>query len=227
MTKPMNEIRFWHQVPLKDGRVTPGRIPISSLEGAYLFSGLNFNGMSVLDIGCWDGYFCFMAEQRGAARVVGFDDPDLREDGMDGFEFLHAHFKSNVQFIRGNIFRPLSELFDIVLCYGVLYHVNDPLTAAINTFQLSRNIVIFEGLLYEDANPSLRLIAPLELNNDNSNIYAYSTGWLNMVARQNGFEPVQHMQQNPMRGTMKYRRVTDSIPKYAKRCFSVPPLALT
>ena len=29
-----------------------------------------FHGKSVLDIGCWDGYWSFYAERRGAASVL-------------------------------------------------------------------------------------------------------------------------------------------------------------
>ena len=33
----------------------------------------DFRGRSVLDIGAWDGYYSFLAERRGAARVVALD----------------------------------------------------------------------------------------------------------------------------------------------------------
>ena len=31
---------------------------------------LDFRGKTVLDIGCWDGYWSFYAERRGAREVV-------------------------------------------------------------------------------------------------------------------------------------------------------------
>ncbi|HEX3840207.1 MAG TPA: methyltransferase domain-containing protein [Acidimicrobiales bacterium] len=33
----------------------------------------NFEGLSVLDIGAWDGYYSFLAERNGASRVVALD----------------------------------------------------------------------------------------------------------------------------------------------------------
>lgn len=73
-TLDYGEITWWHQVPLRDGRVTPGQSPTCRLEPFYLFDRIDFVGRSVLDIGCWGGYFSFMAEQRGARRVVAFHD---------------------------------------------------------------------------------------------------------------------------------------------------------
>ncbi len=222
--KDMNEIEFWHKVPLGDGRVTPGKVDISELEDAYMFSALNFEGTSVIDIGAWDGYFSFMAEQRGAKRVVAFDDPDYRWGGMDGFNFLKDHFRSNVEFVRGTIFKPLKEQFDIVLCYGVLYRLNDPLTAAINAFQMSKGIVVFEGLMLDVPDPVLLLLEPGAMAGDRSNLYMASTGWLKMVAKLNGFELLGHVQQNPQRGAMMFRAVAPKVPAYPKSCYSLPPL---
>jgi len=184
--KKMHGIKFWHQVPLDDGRVTPGMIDVKSLEDNYMFSKLDFKGKSLIDIGCWDGYFCFMAEKRGA------------------------------------IFQPLQEKFDIVLCYGVLYHLNDPLTAAINAFQMSRDIVIFEGLMFEDDRPILMLLDPGELGGDPSNLYTMSTAWMNKVAWLNGFELVVH-QQFSHRGTMMFRAVEPKVPQFPAHCYSLPP----
>ena len=221
--KAMEDIPFWHKVQLDDGRVTPGKIDIQALEGDYLFSVLDFKDKSVLDIGCWDGYFSFMAERRGANRVVGFDNPDFRWGDMDGFNFLREHFKSNVEFIKGSIFQPLDEKFDIVLCYGVLYHLNDPLTAATNAFQMSKGIVIFEGLMFVDERPLMMLLEPGELGGDNSNVYTISSEYLIKVARLNGFELVMHRQPFPHRGTMMFRLKELKIPKFGANCYSLPP----
>lgn len=222
--KEMNEIQWWHIVPLRDGRVTPGKSHVSKYEDDFAFTSLDFTGKSVLDIGAWDGYWSFRAEQRGASRVVAMDDPDLRWGGMDGFEFLHDHFESKVEFSCGSIYQPLKEKFDIVLCYGVLYHVNDPLTAAINAFQMAREQCVIEGLIIDAPDPILLLIPPGAVNNDPTNVYMASTGWVNMVAKLNGFELVEHRQREATRATMRFRAVTPQTPQWPAFCYSVPPL---
>ncbi len=221
--KGIDEIQWWHRVPLGDGRFTPGLSDVSRLEDVFLFPSLDLTGKSVLDIGCWDGYFSFRAEQRGASRVVAMDDPDVRWGGTDGFDFLHDHFRSRVEFVKRSIYQPLDEQFDVVLCYGVLYHVNDPLTAAINAFQMSRDIVAFEGLILDVPDPILLLLPPGSVNNDPTNLYMLSTGWLNTVAELNGFEIVTHFQQTQQRGATIYRRVRDAVPGYPAYCYSLPP----
>ena len=105
--KGIDEIRWWHRGPLKDGRVTPGLSNVSQLEDVFLFPSLDFTDKSVLDIGCWDGYFSFRADQLGAKRVFAIDDPYLRWGGMDGFELV-THFQQTPQ--RGaTIYRRVTQ----------------------------------------------------------------------------------------------------------------------
>ncbi len=61
----------WHHaIDLGNGIVTPGRsAPNRRLEATLP----DLRGRSVLDIGAWDGYHSFLAERRGAARVVALD----------------------------------------------------------------------------------------------------------------------------------------------------------
>ena len=63
-------MRWHHQIDLGGGLVTPGladRLP--ELERTLP----EMSGRSVLDIGAWDGLYSFLAEQRGASRVVALD----------------------------------------------------------------------------------------------------------------------------------------------------------
>ena len=62
--------RNWHhRIDLGDGLVTPGGSePVLSPADFPPLA-----GRSVLDIGAWDGYYSFLAERAGAARVVALD----------------------------------------------------------------------------------------------------------------------------------------------------------
>jgi tRNA (mo5U34)-methyltransferase len=238
----IEKIQWFHSVTLKDGRVTPGKVDVARHVSLYLFDRLDFTHRSVLDIGCWDGYFSFMAEQRGARRVVSLDNPEFRWGGLDGYRFLHEHFESKAEWRLGSIYDLPEERFDIVLCYGVLYHINDPLTAMINTFHVTQQEVVFEGVFYEDAEPTLFLLDPGEFHGDPTNIYALSTGYLEKVAVLCGFRLVDiHRRPYAMtrwrrllrtkrpgldRATMRFRRVAEAVPGYRAQCFSMPPRAL-
>jgi tRNA (mo5U34)-methyltransferase len=62
-------IRWFHTIDLGDGVVTNG-LGVQT-HGEEIFP--DVSGRSVLDIGAWDGCYSFMAEQRGASRVVALD----------------------------------------------------------------------------------------------------------------------------------------------------------
>jgi len=238
----IEDIQWFHQLTLKDGRVTQGLVDMARHEHLYLFDRLELQGKSLLDIGCWDGYFSFMAEQRGARRVVSLDNPDFRWGGLDGYNFLHRHFESRAEWRRGSIYDLPDERFDIVLCYGVLYHLNDPLSAMINSFHAALEEVVFEGLIYEDRQPTLFLLAPKELDGDPTNLYTMSTAYVEKVAAMCGFELVDSQmrhyastalrrslrksQPRTDRAAMRFRRVAELTPAYKESCFSVAPKGL-
>jgi len=223
--------------------MTPGLTDIAKKESLYLFDRVDFAGKSVLDIGCWDGYFSFMAEQRGASRVLSLDDPHFRWGGTDGYRFLHDHFKSQAEWRKGSIYELPDERFDIVLCYGVLYHINDPLTAMINCFKSALDQVLFEGLFYEHPQPLLWLLAPREFHGDPTSVYALSTGYLTKVATICGFKLVdikypryaatrikrlfRRTRPGYDRAAMRFKRVGNFMPDYKASCFSLPPKGFT
>lgn len=199
--------------------MTPGQVPVYQLESNYLFDRFDFRGKSVLDIGCWDGYFSFMAEQRGARRVLALDNLSFRWGGLDGFNFLYEHFQSKVEWREGTVYRLPEETFDIVLCYGVLYHLSDPLLAAINCFQRAEEFVVFESVMIENPQPALLLLEP-PYQQDPSNVYAPSTGFLEKVAQLNGFKLIE-LKPCGNRIAMLFQVSAKTKPLYLPRCF--PP----
>ncbi len=86
-------------------------------------------GRRWLDVGCmWgiDGALCFVAEEAGAREVTGVD----VMDATPAFRAQHAHQRSAVRFVRGDVNDPgLLEavgVHDVVFCAGLLYHAPDP-----------------------------------------------------------------------------------------------------
>jgi tRNA (mo5U34)-methyltransferase len=71
----VEDVTFWfHSIDVGEGVVTPGQKSADVLRGELDSLDLPpLAGKSVLDIGAWDGYFSFAAEERGAARVVALD----------------------------------------------------------------------------------------------------------------------------------------------------------
>lgn len=87
LRKKVNEIEWFHSIDLGNGVFTLGKDNTSEkLKTLNLPSDLS--GMSVLDIGAWDGFFSFECEKRGAKSVLATDSFCWDGDGWgtkDGF----------------------------------------------------------------------------------------------------------------------------------------------
>ena len=87
-----------------------------------------FAGRSVLDVGAFDGFYSFLAEARGARRVVAVDNEQyvdwvrarfgLTVEGGVGFRAIAGLVGSRVEYRRMDALdvHQLGERFDVVLC---------------------------------------------------------------------------------------------------------------
>jgi tRNA (mo5U34)-methyltransferase len=93
---------------------------------------VDFRGQTVLDIGAWDGYWSFYAERRGAKSVLATDDLSQNWSDGQGIHIARRLLRSDIEINQHLSVYELSSLgrtFDIVLCLGVYYHLQDPLLA--------------------------------------------------------------------------------------------------
>lgn len=70
-------LKFWHRIQLSDGSWTNGLVDHGPNGGDWPTKRFGLpescDGMSVLDIGAYDGFFSFEAEKRGASKFVAVD----------------------------------------------------------------------------------------------------------------------------------------------------------
>lgn len=137
---------WYHSIEIETGLVTPGRLSQAHLRQMlqYLQFPDSFEGLIVLDIGAWDGFFSFEAERRGAKRVVALDvdPPDTH-----GFAIAKELLDSRVEFMRGNVYDLSAETygnFDIVFFFGVFYHLRYPLLALDRIRQVVTQYMLME-----------------------------------------------------------------------------------
>jgi len=202
---------WYHSIEIEPGLVTPGTHPLGELRQVleHLKLPASLEGLSVLDIGAWDGFFSFEAERRGAERVVAYD---LTPADYFGFATARALLGSAVDYVQGSAYELSREAvgsFDIVLCVGVLYHLRYPLLALdrihdvcdgymlLETHCLDNCVILDDGqaTTLERIDPSLSRI-PLyrfypanELNGDYSNWFSPNRRALESGLRTAGFEP--------------------------------------
>jgi tRNA (mo5U34)-methyltransferase len=122
--------RWWHQIELAPGLVTPGddsnRMKLPILDQLGLPG--DMTGLRALDIGCSDGFFSFQMEQRGADVLA----IDFVPETYTGFATARQILGSNVAYQMENVYNLSPQKyghFDVVLFMGVLYHVRKPLAA--------------------------------------------------------------------------------------------------
>jgi tRNA (mo5U34)-methyltransferase len=133
-------VPFWfHTFALNraEGIYTPG----AARDHRYRVSMVpaDFAGMRVLDVGTFDGFYAFLAERRGAERVVAVDNEQyrlwvasrwgIRLEGGEGFRAIHRLLGSEVGYLRMDAFalNGLEERYDFVYCCGILHRVENPL----------------------------------------------------------------------------------------------------
>jgi tRNA (mo5U34)-methyltransferase len=141
----------WHQRwELFQGVFTPGRNRVDSLAD---LCGLprDLRGLRVLDIGAWHGCFSFECERRGAAEVVALT---TEHDATTGFgrlaELAGARVVRNVPGTVYQLDPRILGHFDLVLFFGVLYHLRYPLLAIDNIRKVCRGTVLLETHAIDD-----------------------------------------------------------------------------
>ncbi len=169
----------WHQrFELAPGVWTPG---VSSVPWLCNAAGLpaDLSGMTVLDIGTTNGGTAFELERRGASRVVAIDifDPD-----WFGLRALTEFLGSSVEYVRASVYElagRFSEPFDLVIFWGVLYHLRHPLLALDNLRAVTRGEASLETAVCDAEIPRrerLRSLARFyrgdELSKDPSNWFS-------------------------------------------------------
>jgi tRNA (mo5U34)-methyltransferase len=161
---------------LGKGVVTPG---VDNTLDRMAMIGLpaDLRGMSVLDIGAWDGAFSFEAERRGASRVVAVDSFCWNGEGWgtkDGFECARRVLNSRVEDREIEVLDLSPEtvgVFDLVLCLGVLYHMKHPLLALERVASVCRRqMILWTQIDLADLDrPAMAFYPGRELNNDPTN----------------------------------------------------------
>ncbi len=111
---------------------------------------VDFRDKSVLDIGCWDGYWSFQAERRGAKSVLATDDCSQNWADGQGVHLAKELLRSSVK-VRQDVsvyqLASLNEKFDVILFLCVFYHLHDLFYAFTQIRHCCRRdtVVVVEG----------------------------------------------------------------------------------
>ncbi len=155
---------WYHRIALPHGVVTPGWAP--EHPETYRIPE-RLDGKRVLDVGAWDGYWSFEAIKRGAREVVAIDDfsdhlGQLRDGDRRAWENFDLCRKllgldaKRCQRHEMSVYE-LSPTrfgrFDVVFCFGVLYHLRHPLLALDKLGAVCDGEIYVESAILDDYSP--------------------------------------------------------------------------
>jgi SAM-dependent methyltransferase len=205
-------VPFWfHTFALNRaaGIYTPGaardhRYRVPALPG-------DFSRQRVLDVGTFDGFYAFLAEHRGAERVVAIDSEQYRQwvksrwsielMGGEGFRTIQRLIGSGVEYRRMDAFEldRLGQSFDLVFCFGILHRVENPLglLRLLRAHTAAGGTVLVEtyGIRAAYRNgPAIRVSAPGEVYAGDDFVYwGFGDSGLERLALIAGFADVEQL----------------------------------
>ncbi len=155
-------IPFWHhRIDLPGGLTTPGWMPIN--PEAYALPE-RLDGLRILDVGAWDGYWTFEALRRGAREVVAIDDfsdilgvqtdPPWRNwDSFDLCRKVLGYDEDRCQRQQLSVYEVSEKLlgrFDIILFFGIFHQLRHPLLALDRMAAVCEQTIYVEGPILDD-----------------------------------------------------------------------------
>jgi tRNA (mo5U34)-methyltransferase len=206
----VDQLRWFHRINLGDGVVTPGEDDsLQKLASLHLPERLD--GLSVLDLGAWDGFFSFEAERRGAARVVAVDPECWREPAWGDrgwgtkrpFELARAALGSLVETVdidMPDISPETVGEFDVVLFLGVFYHLPDPWLVLRRAASVCRRLMVIEthADLLDFHRPAMAFY-PDKVDGDPSTWWGPNRALLRAMLAHEGFGRVEVFQEERTR----------------------------
>ena len=191
----LSRLGWYHSIELPDGQIIPGLQTVDQLRHrlAQFPIPRDLTGKRVLDIGAWDGWFSFEMEKRGA-KVLALDYAEQTR-----FKVARDLLGSHVDYQIGDITRISPRdigRFDIVLFFGVLYHVKHPVLALETVCDLSTDMAFIESYVSDDgtnleAPPVMEFYETTELRGQFDNWVGPNTSCLLAFCRTAGFARVQ------------------------------------
>jgi len=189
---------WWHSFELPDGSTIQGVCSLDGLKSRLAQFPIpdDLSGQRALDIGCWDGWFSFELERRGA-EVMAIDCWDNPR-----FRHMHSIYRSKIDYRQMDMFELTPARigrFDLVLFMGVLYHLKHPLLALERVCALTTGLAAVDSfILRDDQRPAEEQCRPIlefyetdEMGGQPDNWFAPSLPALLGLCRTAGFARVE------------------------------------
>ena len=146
---------WFYEFPLPGGQSTRSYLPASvrsihPCRETMLFAYLNprideWQNLTCLDLACHEGYFALKLALKGCRNVVGMD---ARREHLASADLIRQMYGlKNLSFVQGDVQQLQSSppcVFDVVLMFGILYHVPDLIGALRNARAVTGGVCLIE-----------------------------------------------------------------------------------
>ena len=129
-------------------------LAINAARMAHLDSlGLPIAGRSVLDVGCGVGRLAQFFVERGCSVTC----VDGRAENIASLQSRYPGLPARVANVETDSLASLGR-FDIVFCYGLFYHLENPIGALRNMAEACAGLLLLETVVTDHTEPILRLL---------------------------------------------------------------------
>jgi len=185
---------WFHTIDFGNGVVSRGHCTAEVLRAkADCYFSVSPKGKTVLDIGCWAGYFSLEALRRGAAGVLATDHYVWHSHWNRGsFNLVHERLAPELEVKDIDVFDISPSTvgrFDFVLFTGVLYHTRHPLLALEHAASVCTDVLVVETVLdaIKVRQPAIVFYPGSELKQDPSNWWGPNQLCVEAMLRDVGF----------------------------------------
>ena len=139
---------------------------------------VDLTGKNILDVGCADGFYSFLCEQRNANRILaidyeGFDKhkkmpESAKKINPNNFELYKKLLGSKVEYrkLDVNNIDLIKETFDFVLFFGIYYHLENLVSVLKKIYSVVNDSVFLAGHILESENPIMYYYDTTQIKDD-------------------------------------------------------------
>lgn len=207
LVRSMAQLPWYHSIDLPGGVTTPGVVRNARVV-TRLRLPASFTGLTVLDVGAWDGFYSFDAARRGASEVLATDSFSWDGRGWgrkESFEFARRALGLE-GVVRDLTIDPteislesLGKRFDVVLFLGVMYHLEDPIGVLRRVAEVCGDLLVLETEVALNwlPFPAARIFPGAELNSDPTNWFQFNERALVGLLKEVGFTSTKTVYRYP------------------------------
>ncbi len=174
---------------------------------------LPLSGKAVIDVGCGIGHFGAFFEDKGCDVFC----VDGRDENITRLKELYPSRRCAVVDVESNDILAHGT-FDVVFCYGLLYHLSDPFGFIKHASKICREMMILETAIMDANDPVVRLVAE-DQQSATQALHPYgcrpSPSYVTTCLKLSGFEFVYQPVSRPRHPQFEYKLNNDY--SYVKR----------